>query len=53
MKHWYVILEDKAMTMVLFFTKETCAEWILNTEGKVWRTGFAKHIALMGGEIVD
>ncbi len=46
MKHWYIILEDKVMTMVLFFNKEARDEWIMNTQSKIWKTGFAKHIAL-------
>ncbi len=50
MKHWYAILEDKVMTMVLFFTEDARDDWVRKTEGKVWKTGFAKHIALYNEE---
>jgi hypothetical protein len=41
MKRYYIIFEDKAMTMVLFYTKQTRDEWV---------TGHAKHVAIWPNE---
>ncbi len=45
-------MNDEQYTMVLFHTEDAMTTFAADT-GNVWKTGFAKHIALYEGEHDD